>query len=384
MMQLQKTKWNLVLVSALSILLCTTACGGKKKMDPHSPDRAGTQKTMGHLKIGKPYEVAGKQYFPAHDPYYREEGIASWYGPGFDGRPTANGERFDQNAMTAAHRTLPLPSVVRVTNLENGRSAVLKVNDRGPFKSNRIIDLSKKAAQELGVIARGTAQVRVEYLPQESRQLVMRLVRENKLQADEQTLAMLGMLETPEDNQGFALVSSAYASQPQETAYANAGRAITEVAPLPAVSSSDLAPPSSANMAGQGGTQLSSLEPSAARVLTDAPIHNDPLFPPADLPGGMQQQAPAPMPATAGVTPAAVTTEQGVFVQAGAFGTPENAHELAERLASVGRTAVKPVEVNGRMWYRVRLGPLPDRATADYALKQVHGMGLQDARVVQD
>lgn len=95
-------------------------------------------------------------------PNYDEVGIASWYGPKFHGRPTANGEIYDMNALTAAHTTLPLPSIVRVTNLENGRSMLLRVNDRGPFVKGRLIDVSRRAAQLLGFAAKGTARVRVE------------------------------------------------------------------------------------------------------------------------------------------------------------------------------------------------------------------------------
>ena len=113
-------------------------------------------------KIGKPYKIAGIWYYPELDPTYVEVGIASWYGPNFHGKPTANGEKFDMNKLTAAHRTLPLPSYVRVTNIFNGRSVVLRVNDRGPFASNRILDVSRRAAQLLGYKDKGVQEVRVE------------------------------------------------------------------------------------------------------------------------------------------------------------------------------------------------------------------------------
>lgn len=119
---------------------------------------------VGTHKIGKPYKVGGKWYTPSHDNDYNEVGMASWYGPGFHGKSTANGERFDQNALTAAHTTLPLPSFVRVTNLDNKKSVVVRVNDRGPFSRNRIIDLSKGAAKKLDFIRHGHTKVRVEYL----------------------------------------------------------------------------------------------------------------------------------------------------------------------------------------------------------------------------
>lgn len=130
-----------------------------------------SRSTQGYYKIGSPYQVDGTWYYPAEDYGYDETGIASWYGPDFHGKPTATGERYDMNDITAAHKTLPMPSVVRVTNLENGRSLVVRVNDRGPFVRGRIIDLSRRSAQLLGIHAPGTAKVRVQILPEESKQV---------------------------------------------------------------------------------------------------------------------------------------------------------------------------------------------------------------------
>jgi rare lipoprotein A len=118
----------------------------------------------GVYRVGSPYVVAGRTYVPEDNPNYQAEGLASWYGDDFHGRMTANGEIFDLNAISAAHPTLPLPSYARVTNLSNGRSIIVRVNDRGPFHGNRIIDVSVKTAHLLGFHASGTAWVRVEYV----------------------------------------------------------------------------------------------------------------------------------------------------------------------------------------------------------------------------
>lgn len=117
-----------------------------------------------YAKIGKPYKVNGKTYVPHENPFYDETGTASWYGSKFHGKKTANGEQYDMRSMSAAHPTLPLPCYVLVTNEENGRQVVVRVNDRGPFKKNRIIDLSEAAAERLDMIGNGTAKVRVQYL----------------------------------------------------------------------------------------------------------------------------------------------------------------------------------------------------------------------------
>jgi rare lipoprotein A len=121
-------------------------------------------KVKPYYKVGNPYYINGIKYIPKEVTSYYEVGIASWYGPKFDGKLTANGEIFNQYDVTAAHKTLPLPSLVNVTNLENNRSIVLRVNDRGPFVGDRIIDLSFKAAQLLGVVNKGTAKVSVELI----------------------------------------------------------------------------------------------------------------------------------------------------------------------------------------------------------------------------
>ena len=113
------------------------------------------------VKIGKPYQVFGVWYYPADDRGYDQRGLASWYGPGFHALDTANGERYNQDDITAAHKTLPMPSYVEVENLDNGRRLTIRINDRGPFVGGRIIDLSRKSAQLLGVDKPGLARVRV-------------------------------------------------------------------------------------------------------------------------------------------------------------------------------------------------------------------------------
>ncbi|HEX4160721.1 MAG TPA: septal ring lytic transglycosylase RlpA family protein [Rhizomicrobium sp.] len=120
--------------------------------------------SVGTYKVGQPYQEAGVWYYPQEQPDYDATGVASWYGSDFHGKLTANGEVFDARGLTAAHPTLPMPVNVRVTNLENGRSLILRVNDRGPFARGRIIDVSARAAQLLGFYEKGTARVRVTYL----------------------------------------------------------------------------------------------------------------------------------------------------------------------------------------------------------------------------
>lgn len=151
----------LLLMSGLAA--CVSDPGGQGER-PGGSAALRTPTPNPHQKVGAPYRVGGRLYVPRVDPDYDEIGIASWYGPNFHGKLTANGELFDQDRLTAAHPILPLPSLLRVTNLENGRDVIVRLNDRGPFAADRIIDLSRGTADHLGMRQQGLARVRVEYI----------------------------------------------------------------------------------------------------------------------------------------------------------------------------------------------------------------------------
>ena len=155
----------LILIQGCTSSVEVAANLGKKYLIPKEQKKR-IQKPI--YKIGKKYNVGGKYYYPKKDLYYNKTGIASWYGPKFHGKLTANGEIYNQYALTAAHKTLPLPSAVKVTNLKNNKSIVLRINDRGPFVNDRIIDLSSKAADILDLKREGTGLVRVQILREKS------------------------------------------------------------------------------------------------------------------------------------------------------------------------------------------------------------------------
>src|SRR5579862_5176213 len=157
---------SLALIAAAAPLL--NACASPPAAFEPAASRPAAQPGIGTYRVGEPYEVHGVWYYPAVDYNYDRVGVASWYGEAFQGRLTANGEIFDLNGLTAAHTTLPMPSIVQVTDLENGRSLQLRVNDRGPFVDGRMIDVSRRAAQLLGFEQKGTAVVRVTVLKEES------------------------------------------------------------------------------------------------------------------------------------------------------------------------------------------------------------------------
>ncbi|TCT02624.1 septal ring lytic transglycosylase RlpA family protein [Aquabacter spiritensis] len=172
----EKPAWRGVLgVGIVCVVLA--GCSGANKfsstVDPKygvsaSPrvvaDGEPIPKGTGAYRVGKPYVIAGRTYYPAENPNYKAIGIASWYGDEFHGRLTANGEVFDRTSISAAHPTLPMPSYVRVTNTKNNKSIIVRVNDRGPYHPNRIIDVSHRTADLLGFQAHGVARVKVEYV----------------------------------------------------------------------------------------------------------------------------------------------------------------------------------------------------------------------------
>ena len=162
------TKIQHTLLSGVFVLLATGCSTTRTEQSAHAGrEPAQTVKAEAlHSTANLSYKVAGKRYYPRKsvEKNFSQTGRASWYGPGFHGKKTSSGERFDMNALTAAHRTLPIPSYARVTNLANGKTIVVRINDRGPFHGKRVLDLSKGAAKALGFIQQGSTNVRIEAL----------------------------------------------------------------------------------------------------------------------------------------------------------------------------------------------------------------------------
>lgn len=285
---------------------------------------AGELPDGGIYKVGNPYEIAGTWYYPSENYTYIEEGVASWYGQDFHGKRTANGERYDMNAVTAAHPTLPLPSIVKVTNLDNGRVLSVRVNDRGPFHSKRIIDMSRRAAQLLGFYEAGVARVRVEIDAQQSLDLKNIALKRNP----------------PE--------------MPQIAAV-----------PRGAVKTADLPPP--VTITGDVKTIAAVPAKSPAKP-PQAKVVGPPVAPKPAV------AVPASGPAT------------NLFIQAGAFAEISNAHRLEQQLKDlgIGSVLVLPVSSGDNQVFRVRLGPLVDQTMAETLLTRVKAYGYDDAQIVRD
>ena len=279
----------------------------------------------GRYKVGDPYKIDGVYYYPTVDYNYSETGVASWYGPKFDGKPTANGEKFDMNELSAAHRTLPMPSMVRVVNLDNGRSLALRVNDRGPFARGRIIDVSRRAAQLLGFRYRGTARVRVELMAGESRRLAG-LTQRGEITEDER------IAPAP------ALVSES-------------NRIVTaELVPPPGTTSGT--PPPAPNVTESPPTLQVATPNEAASSLIELALDLDLVRPTA------------------------------LYVQAGAFVRYPNAARLRSRLARLAPARVTEARVGEEKYFRVRLGPFQNLVKADRALAEVAASGYPKAQLI--
>ncbi len=365
-------------------LIALAACSDGTQVFSSSPATASSSASAinsdGYYKVGTPYQVSGIWYYPKEDYGYKEIGVASWYGADFHNGITANGELYDMHGLTAAHRTLPLPSIVRVTNLQNGRSLVLRVNDRGPFVNNRIIDVSMRAAQLLGFKDDGTTQVQVEILPEESKAL------------RDEILAL--------QNGAAASGGIKVANAPKETAGGTLEQPQSPVSPEPR----PIAPPQDLDFS-PDRPRLANPRPNlGAPLVTGAAIerntqdYNDWD---ADMPKAQAEKAyhppvvknvtPKPEPAAKqkpAARPARPATKSqavapGYYVQLGAFGSTENAEKMKKRGASFGSVTTVPVVINGKTLYRVRLGPYGAKKALE-TIDRVTKSGISGARLIEE
>ena len=334
---------GLAVFAALGLVLGACSSSGPEPGERH----AGYHRGQPSYKVGSPYQINGKWYTPRVDYDYDETGLASWYGEAFDGQATANGEIYNLNELSAAHKTLPLPSIVEVTNLRNGRALRLRVNDRGPYVDGRIIDVSRRAAQLLGFEMAGTTPVRVRILKEESIQV-----------AEAAKRGQTGPVRLA--------AAAVAASAPRQ-------------APPPPVRTAPMPQPIAAPPVPEPAeTEPPPREPPPVEVAEAAP-------PPTAAPRRYWPALIAPAHAET-VHPAAMSsgTSGRIFIQAGAFAVPENAQRVRARIAALGNVQVVPAEVNGTALYRVRLGPVANEAEADRLLNKVVGSGYPAARVISE
>jgi len=293
-----------------------------------------------HYKVGKPYKVKGRWYHPKEDNTYDRTGVASWYGRDFHGRRTANGETYDMNRLSAAHTTLPMPSMVEVTNLANGRKVVVRVNDRGPFADNRLIDLSREAARRLGFERAGLAKVRVRFVGPAP--LLARAPKESPRIASAPG-------RTPHRTVAQKQVHRARLAQPQPTAPARHENAATA--------------------APQNVIQPIAVAIPAAEAIQKLP---------AEAP-----MAVTPAPQMSAETDTAQQDRSLYLIRIAALSQLGNIEALKKQLESIGPLRLSRVESEaGSVFYRVNMGPFASLSTASERLDAVRSAGYSDAGLI--
>ncbi len=344
-------KFNLRLLCAAPLIGALAGCGSFDGVDddlgrglepaPAAPVGVASGSTSDFpQKIGEPYKIGGKTYTPEDVASYDTVGYASWYGEELAGNPTANGERFIPNGISAAHKTLPLPTYVEVTALDTGRTILVRVNDRGPFTNDRLIDLSYGAARQLGIDQQGVAGVRVRKVnPNEQERAVLR----NGGQVTER-------IPTPDSL--LTILRKNLSKLPQPAA------------PIRQVGRSG-APTGAVNTSGIGASYVPPSGRPASRPATSGDrfiIEN--------------QSGPAPRRATP-PPPRAVSAPSGFVVQVAAFSSRTRANSLANKIGAKVMS-----DRTGKIW-RVRYGPYATEQAAETGLNEARRRGYGDARILR-
>ncbi|MEM9469909.1 MAG: septal ring lytic transglycosylase RlpA family protein, partial [Pseudomonadota bacterium] len=336
-------------------------------------------KSARYYKVGSPYKIKGKRYYPKERFRYSETGIASWYGPNFHGKQTANGEIFNKYELTAAHRTLQMPSIIRVTNLSNGRALILRVNDRGPFAHNRVLDVSERAAELLGFKGQGTTRVRIDVLEDPSRQVAAMA---------KQRIDTTGYEVALNRNRTFTRSYAQYTSNNDEVGTRSYAQRPTTTPVNIDASTMAIAKPikkPTRVASSQQTASLSQIAPAAqAHSIRPSP---KPQYEPITT---MSLNTPAPKPTTTTAKPLEIAglkhsqstmspnptfKPSNFFIQAGSFREEQNALNFSQQLASFGPSKVYLTRSNNIPTYRVKLGPYASNDAAKQALTSLEASG---------
>ena len=337
-----RLRFGVVLV-AISLAVALQACGrgagnGEKLGERVVPLGQPVPRGGGYYTVGQPYQIAGAWYTPHEDPSYDRVGSASWYGELFHGRRTANGEIYDMDRLSAAHPTLPLPVYARVTNLNNGRSMVVRINDRGPYARDRIIDLSRRSAELLGFRNHGTATVRVKYLGR-------------------------APLNGDDSYERRYLASQSWVHLAAKGGAAKS--VVTEVA-IQSIAADTLPAENPENLA-RHWTEAKPTHVPGPNASENASALSSPQIT-ASLPPKMHAAAPA----------------TGPVIQAGSFKNKENAERARDVLGVIAPVEVAPISVGDDVLYRVRVGPFASLPDAKAAMPKVARAGYRGAKLVRN
>jgi rare lipoprotein A len=330
------------LIASLAISVSACRDGGPQLGERVIPLGQPVPKGGGYYFVGKPYEVDGEWYRPHEDSSYDRVGKASWYGELFQGRRTANGEIYDMDRLSAAHPTLPLPVYAQVTNLSNDRSIIVRVNDRGPYANDRIIDLSRRSAEVLGFRRSGTATVRVRYLGRAPLNGDDRY--ERRYLANRSWMHYASRGESGTHNQD----SIALASPP------GGGKSLAEEEAASYGEKASVRPPATRDAEALG--QKTSLRAASESTGSKRPTQVQPV--------------------QAGASAGAL------LIQAGSFKNKDNADRARATLSTIAPVDVAEMDVGGDIYFRVRVGPFSTETEAESALSRVTGAGYQGAKIV--
>jgi rare lipoprotein A len=363
--------------------------------------RSRLPRREGRAQVGTPYMVHGKWYYPKENRHYRAVGAASWYGDAFHGRLTANGEVYDMDRLTAAHPTMPLPSYARVTNLKDGASVVVRVNDRGPYADGRIIDLSKRAAEMLDYSTAGVARVKVEYIgpaplaPNDDRYLMASYHPGKDAQPlpDSGGGVMIAMNgSTPTSGRNVipfpGRLDDARAPSATQAVQSRPSVELASAVPADVIEDGDPILPAFGPIvperpalgiasSGAGGTLpvlgYADMRVERASRAFDALIGHRESMTPADIVSSWKRSQP-------------VETSKGdeaAYVAVGTFASASDCSRQAKALAAYGRVKVETTEDSGRTFYSVSLYP-DGRASIDDMLRQAWKSGARDAMTIRD
>jgi rare lipoprotein A len=371
------------------VLLCGTwllsGCGGgparqeSTRLGPRIVELGQpVPKGGGIYKVGAPYRLNGQLYVPEEVRRYDTTGMASWYGEMFHGRRTANGEIYDMEALTAAHPTLPMPSLARVTNLQNGRSLVVRVNDRGPYVRGRAIDLSWAVASLLQVRIAGTAPVRIQYLgpaPISGDDSYERKVlahqpwagpRVGFAASPAKAVRYQRSASAPVPDHGYGRPRIAGLAAP--VASHTAAPLEFDTRPLAAIDADRRHKTASLSQ----GTEASG--PTGGHV-SAAPPSREPVvaMPPVTAPNIAPARSHAPL---AGGKP---HRQRPAYIEAGLFPDQRLAERLASTLVDLAPVAVEPETIGGALLHRLRVGPFANQTDAEAAVVRMRAAGLTGA-----
>lgn len=284
--------------------------------------------------IGESYQIKEEWYTPKEDYSYSATGVASWY-QGDPDKLTANGEKYDENALTAMHKTLPIPSIVRITNLDNGNTAIVRVNDRGPYVNNRLMDVSQKAAEQLEMSMTGTTMIKVELLPVESKHLKSQILAKNGGQMEEENVSGASVLTSQVKIESLS-------DQPKPV-YQPDDSAITLYDGSEKSMNAKVQPK-------ETSAPVKSIEMEPVKIVENQPPLVNPI--------------------------------SGDYIQAGAFSNIDNARKLQTELNRFGPAQIYDTSSSGTVLHRVRMGPFESRESAAQTLDKLKKAGYGNAKII--